>query len=115
MVKYILKLESLCSLLICLFFYHYLNQNWLLYIILFFIPDISIFMYIFNKKIGAIVYNIFHTYLWSFILITAGIIEKNNLIISFGIIYASHISFDRMLGYGLKYTDSFKNTHLSKL
>ena len=32
-----------------------------------------------------------------------------------GIILFGHSSFDRILGYGLKYTDSFKNTHLGSL
>jgi hypothetical protein len=29
-----------------------------------------------------------------------------------GIILFTHISFDRVLGYGLKYSDSFHNTHM---
>ena len=50
-----------------------------------------------------------------FLLLIIGFIMKNNLIVSFGVIYASHIIFDRMIGYGLKYNDSFKNTHLSNI
>ena len=39
---------------------------------------------------------------------------------SFGILLAgvllfSHINLDRMLGYGLKYPDNFKNTHLNNI
>ena len=115
MVKFILKLESLCIFLSSLFVYHYLGGSWTLFVLLFFTPDLSILVYIFNKKIGAIFYNLFHMYLWFFLLVIIGFIIKNNLIISFGVIYASHISFDRMIGYGLKYPDSFKNTHLSKI
>ncbi len=115
MVKFILKLESLCIFLSSLFVYHYLNESWILFFLLFFLPDLSMVMYIFNKKTGAVFYNLFHTYLWSFLLVIIGFIIKNNLVISFGVVYASHISFDRMIGYGLKYSDSFKNTHLSKI
>ena len=32
-----------------------------------------------------------------------------------GIILLAHSAFDRMLGYGLKYSDSFKNSHLGKI
>ncbi len=115
MVKFILRLESLCFFLINLYIYHYLGKGWVLFILLFFIPDLSILMYIFDKKIGAIFYNLFHTYIWFFLLLVIGFIMKNNLIVSFGVIYGSHISFDRMIGYGLKYNDSFKNTHLSNI
>jgi len=32
-----------------------------------------------------------------------------------GIILFSHSAMDRVFGYGLKYPDSFKNTHLGKI
>jgi hypothetical protein len=32
-----------------------------------------------------------------------------------GVIWIAHIGFDRALGYGLKYPDSFKATHLGRV
>lgn len=32
-----------------------------------------------------------------------------------GIVMFAHSSFDRVLGYGLKYCDNFKNTHLGAI
>jgi hypothetical protein len=35
--------------------------------------------------------------------------------IAVGVIWIGHIGMDRLLGYGLKYDDNFKNTHLGNL
>jgi hypothetical protein len=32
-----------------------------------------------------------------------------------GIVLFGHSAFDRILGYGLKYPDSFNNTHLGRI
>ncbi len=42
----------------------------------------------------------------------AGIYFNEHLVQLAGIILFAHSSLDRMLGYGLKYEDSFNNTHL---
>lgn len=41
-----------------------------------------------------------------------GYFYMGDIVILVGIILFSHSAFNRMLGYGLKYPDSFKNTHL---
>ena len=37
------------------------------------------------------------------------------LAMAIGMIWAAHIFFDRMLGYGLKYPTRFKDTHLQRV
>lgn len=71
--------------------------------------------YLINKRLGAIIYNIGHTYFTSSLIILIGLLFKNNSIILGGLILTAHIGMDRTIGYGLKYSSSFKDTHLQKV
>ena len=115
MVRILLKVEALFIFLVCLFFYWKLEQGWVLYALCLLVPDISMLGYFYNKRAGATIYNIFHLYIWPILLISAGFLIENNLLIGLGLIYASHISMDRLLGYGLKYSTGFRDNHLSRI
>jgi hypothetical protein len=41
-----------------------------------------------------------------------GIVLASSALIFAGILLFAHSSFDRILGYGLKYSDNFTHTHL---
>jgi hypothetical protein len=71
--------------------------------------------YLINNHIGARVYNLFHTYIVSISLILIGNFLKLDVLLMIGLIWTAHIGMDRMLGYGLKYKTSFKDTHIQKL
>jgi hypothetical protein len=112
-MKLILKLEELALLLLFAFVYfEYCSGSWLFFVALFFVPDLSIFFYLINKKMGAIMYNIFHHKGVMFLIIALGYIADNELLVKVGLIFMSHSCFDRIAGYGLKYLDSFDHTHL---
>jgi hypothetical protein len=113
----ILKLEeaAMTAMGIYLLTIYNLHLSAWIWIILFFSPDIGMLGYIINTKAGAAVYNIFHHKGIAIALAAAGYYFHNNIMIAAGILLFSHASFDRMLGYGLKYPDSFKSTHLGNL
>src|SRR5699024_1479873 len=67
-VNLLLRLEGLIVFICCLFFYNYLNGNWILFVVLLFTPDISALGYLINKKTGNIFYNCFHTYVLLFFI-----------------------------------------------
>lgn len=116
MVKKILHLEGFAFFLVALFFYNQIHGNWVLFIILLFTPDISMVGYLKNKRLGATLYNLMHNYLLPIaMLFTGTLLVKNTLIVQIGIILFAHVGLDRLLGYGLKYPDNFKNTHLQNL
>ena len=71
--------------------------------------------YLVNPKVGAISYNIFHHKAIAIAIGLAGFYFDNPLLILIGVILFSHASFDRIFGYGLKFQDDFKNTHLGKI
>jgi len=115
MVKRILQLEGLIVLLGSIYFYQVLNGNWLMFAVLFFVPDVSMIGYLKNKKLGAALYNAGHNYILSALLVFAGISLENQLLTQLGLILFAHVGLDRLLGFGLKYHSHFKDTHLQKV
>ncbi len=113
-MKNIIKLEELAMTGIAIYYLTTLHigisQWW--YLLLFFAPDISILGYLLGKKTGAVIYNIFHHRLLAIGFLIIGILVKQNYFIFTGTILFAHSSFDRMMGYGLKYFEGFKHTHL---
>lgn len=115
MNKILLHIEGMAVLALCLYLYGSLQDSWLLFWVLLFLPDISMVGYAFNHKTGAKVYNLFHTYSLPILLLIAGLFLSNSIILAIGLIWSAHIGMDRMLGYGLKYPTDFKDTHLNRV
>jgi Domain of unknown function (DUF4260) len=116
-MKTILKLEEVAMTAVAIYFLSYYNLGlsvWI-WVILFFAPDISMLGYLVNTKVGAVCYNLFHHRAIAIVLAATGYYVSNELLVAIGILLFAHASFDRILGYGLKYADSFKNTHLGSL
>ena len=116
-MKTILKLEeaAMTAAGIYLLTIYNLHLAFWIWAILFFTPDIGMLGYLINTRNGAAVYNLFHHKGIAIAMAAAGFYLHNDIIIATGILLFSHSSFDRMMGYGLKYADSFKNTHLGSL
>ena len=69
----------------------------------------------YNSKLGAIAYNTTHSLIGALVVLIFGYVGDSDSAIQFGLIWCAHIGFDRALGYGLKYTTSFNDTHLGKI
>jgi hypothetical protein len=113
--KIILHVEGFAVLALSIYFYGYSQFSWVLFFILLFSPDISMLGYLFNNNIGAMLYNVFHTYIISIGVVICGLILTNETILAIGLIWSAHIGMDRMIGYGLKYPTEFKDTHLNRV
>ncbi len=112
-MKNVLKLEELGLLALFTFVYfHFYPGTWGLYLALFFAPDISFAFYLISARVGAIAYNFLHHKGVMAAVVLIGLFLQDDLIIKIGLIFLAHSSFDRVLGYGLKYPDSFSHTHL---
>lgn len=111
----IIKFEEFGLIVLGIYLYSLLHYVWWLFLVLFFLPDISMIGYIFGNKIGAYIYNFFHNKGISILLYLFGIYIDNSLIQLVSIILFTHSSFDRLLGYGLKYEQGFKFTHLGRI
>lgn len=115
MVKTILKLEGLALLIASVYGYYLIDGNWVTFALLILVPDISMIGYQKDSKLGALSYNAMHNYVTSFTMIGFGLLINHQLILALGIILSAHISMDRMIGYGLKYSSDFKHTHFKKV
>ena len=83
--------------------------------ILILLPDIGMLGYVINSNIGAFVYNIFHHKGIALGILIAGMYYQIESIELTGVILFAHSAMDRLFGYGLKYPDSFSNTHMGKI
>ncbi|CDF80855.1 conserved hypothetical protein (DUF4260) [Formosa agariphila KMM 3901] len=114
-MKTILKLEEIAMLMLSVFLFSNLTFDWWWYLVLFFLPDAGFVGYVFNTRLGAFLYNILHHKGVAIVLYIAGAIWQIEALQLAGIIMFGHAAFDRIFDYGLKYTDSFHNTHLGHI
>jgi hypothetical protein len=95
--------------------YVHAGFSWPLFALLFLAPDLSMLAYLAGPRAGAISYNLAHTYAVPLLLTLAAFAGGASAAAAGGLIWTAHIGFDRMLGYGLKYSTGFGDTHLGHL
>lgn len=91
------------------------GRSWVLFVLLFLAPDLSMLAYLVNGRIGAATYNIVHTLVWPALLIAIAVSLDNAVMLSIALTWVAHIGVDRLVGYGLKYPSDFKDTHIQRL
>lgn len=111
-MKKLISLEEAAMFALSIYLFNRLSFAWWVYVALILTPDLSMFGYMVNTRVGAWVYNFFHHKAVAIVVYIAGLYLSNEVAQLIGLILFGHSSMDRMLGYGLKYPDSFQNTHL---
>jgi hypothetical protein len=111
----VLRLEGVALFIGMTSLYYIWDGDWLVYALLFFVPDFSFAAYLSGPRFGAMIYNAAHSYLAPMAMMTAGFGTASPLILSIAMIWLAHIGFDRALGYGLKYAAGFGYTHLGRI
>lgn len=114
-MKTILKLEELALFGLGIFAFIQLDFAWWWFLVLILTPDIGMFGYLINSKIGALIYNLFHHKGLAVLIYIIGFYMVCDVLQLVGIILFSHASLDRFFGYGYKYTSAFNDTHLGSL
>jgi len=114
-VRLILRLEGLCVLVAALLVYSKFGLGWGSFALFFLVPDISFLGYLAGPKVGAVSYNLAHSYIGALACLVTGLVLPAPAILCAGIIWCAHIGFDRALGYGLKYSAGFGFTHLGRI
>ncbi len=111
-VRCILRLEGAAVLMLMVILYGMYGGEWWLFAALFLAPDIALLGYVVGEKTGSVAYNFTHSYVGPLAVIGFLTLLGDKMLIGFPIIWAAHIGFDRLLGYGLKYGADHNFTHL---
>jgi len=111
-VRAVLRLEGLAVLVASTVAYSKYGAGWGVFAATFLIPDIALAAYFAGARIGAIAYNITHSYVGAIGALMAAMLFPTLIPLAVGLIWCAHIGFDRALGYGLKYSSGFGVTHL---
>ena len=110
----LLKGEGAALLVASVVLYWLDGGNWLLFVLLLLAPDASILGYLAGPRVGAAVYNAFHSYPLPAALGIIGLLLGAPLAVAVALVWFAHIGMDRMIGYGMKYGSGFKDTHLGR-
>jgi len=115
-----LRAEGLAALLGATLLYRMFHLPWSWFFILFFAPDLMMLGYLAGPRLGALAYNLGHTYALAVVVLGTGLVSEiigrpRLALLGVSLIWCAHIGFDRMLGYGLKSPEGFKLTHLGRL
>ena len=114
-MKTTLKLEELAMFLLGIYAFSFLDFHWSTFLLLLFLPDLSMLGYLGGTSTGAFFYNLFHHKGVAILVYILGIYLDLEQLLLAGIILFSHSAFDRVLGYGLKYDRGFRFTHLGEI
>lgn len=111
-MKNSIRVEEAAMFGLSIFLFNQLDFDWWWYLALILAPDIGMIGYLLSPRVGAVTYNLFHHKAVALIVLLLGWYFNQEWTALIGIILFGHASMDRMFGFGLKYPDSFKHTHL---
>lgn len=114
-MKITLKLEHLALMVLGIYAFYESGFEWQWFLVLLFIPDLSIIGYTLGNKVGAVIYNTFHNYVTAVLFYLLGMLLDLPYVELAGVMIFTHACMDRALGYGLKYFTSFHDTHLGRI
>jgi hypothetical protein len=114
-VRNLIRLEELFLFLFSIFLFAQLDYASWWYLVLFFAPDIGMVGYVANPTVGSITYNLVHHRGVAVTSYAVGAFIGSPGLQLAGVIMLGHSSVDRVFGYGLKYSTSFKSTHLGRV
>jgi hypothetical protein len=112
----LLRSEGLVALAVeCTAYQHFSAGHWGWFALLFLVPDVSLLGYLRPaSRAAAGFYNVVHCYVFP---LTLGLLawgRGSALAGQIALIWLAHISFDRSLGYGLKFPEAFGLTHIQR-
>lgn len=111
----LLRLEGGCVLVAAIISYaRVLHASWWIFAVFFLAPDLSLLGYAAKRHtaMAAGFYNAVHSYLFPLVLAGWSWWTSERAGEAAAAIWIAHIAFDRLLGFGLKFPEAFKPTHL---
>jgi len=114
-MKTLLTLEYVALFGLSIFLFWLLPFAWWWYPVLILVPDVGMIGYLVSPQMGAMTYNLTHWLALGILCYVIGYFVSVPALEMAGIIIIGHSALDRALGFGLKYPDAFKHTHLGML
>lgn len=111
----LVRLEALAVAALSLVLYARTGASWWIFAALWLVPDLSVLGYLAGSCWGARIYNAMHTYTLPAVLALSALALRDDVLLPLAVIWFNHIGIDRLLGYGLKYSNGFGWTHLGHL
>lgn len=109
------RLEWAAAAAALLLLYLFSDGPWLLFAVLVLAPDLAMLGYLLGPRIGAASYNAAHMLVGPALAAVVGIGTANEALTWIAIIWLFHVAIDRALGYGLKLSTGFRDTHLGRI
>jgi len=107
-----LRLEGATLFVGTLIAYAETGRTWWLVAVVVLLPDLFIVGYLGGTRIGALMYNVAHATPVPAALLGIGWWRHWPSLVAIALVWLAHIGLDRLMGYGLKYSDHFQHTHL---
>ena len=114
-ILFLLRLEGLAAAALSAVFYARTGASWWLFAALWLAPDLSLLGYLAGPHWGARIYNAIHAYVTPATLAVSALLLHSANLVPIALIWINHIGVDRMLGFGLKYQEGSRFTHLGGL
>lgn len=112
LMKKMILAEEFSQFALGIFLFSQLPFSWWWFPALLLLPDLSMIGYAVNPRMGAALYNVAHHKATGILAGCAGWWMASPVWMLAGIILFSHAAMDRVFGYGLKFPDDFRHTHL---
>ncbi len=111
----LLRIEGATVLAGSVLLYWLNGGSWWLFALLLLAPDLAMLGYLAGPRVGAVAYNVFHSYPLPAALGLVGLFVGAPLAVSVALVWFAHIGMDGLAGYGLKYPTAFGDTHLGRV
>jgi hypothetical protein len=111
----ILRIEGAALALVAVMLYGRAGTSWWLFASLLMLPDLGMIGFVRGPRVGAFTYNLTHTLAIPLALAITGLVADRAGLLNVALIWVAHIGADRAMGYGLKYSTHFRDTHLQRL
>src|SRR5207237_3131394 len=93
-VRTVLRLEGLALFIGMTLLYYIWDGDWWIYAILFFMPDLSVAVYLSGPRFGAFIYNTAYSYLAPVAIMTGGFASVYPILLSIAMFWLAHLDYD---------------------
>jgi hypothetical protein len=115
MVRTWLRVEGLAAFGAGLVLFGSSGGDWLVFLLLILLPDVSVIGYLAGPRVGAFTYNLLHNWAPGFGALIIGLWLDAPVALLVAAVLIAHVGMDRALGYGLKLPSAFGDTHLGHI